>query len=155
MIYALGIVVLACFLVTIALMAYVWTIKQGAELEKRESERKETQIQASVLEITSRLSSILDRLQKLEVRPEAPAVEQYRKVLGELEEFGHIVRNLENRMVETIESVRRTQNKIAARAKRPDANIDAQIEAITAQGDGPDPIEAKPISRRQFGQYRG
>lgn len=156
MIYALGLVVLTCFLVTIALIAYVWTLKQASEIEKRESDRKEEQNRLSMHSMATNFVSIGDRLQKLEVRPEAPAVEQYRKVLSELEEFGHIVRTLENKMVETIESVRRTQNKIAARAKRPaEPDIDAQIEAITANGDEQIPLDIKFPKRRNFGQVRG
>lgn len=155
MIYALACIVLACFLVTIALIAYVWTLKQAAEIDRRELDRRDALFNATLIDLQTKIVSISDRLQKFEVRPEAPAVEQYRKVLGEIEEFGHTVRTLENRMVETIESVRRTQNKLAARSKRTaEPEIDAQIEAITAQGDVHIPLDLSGPARRRFGQVR-
>lgn len=154
MIYALGLTVLACFLVTIALIAYVWTLKQGSAMENAAMLRREDVFTSSISDIISSQKTIMDRLSALETRPEAPAVEQYRKVLNEIEDFGHTVRNLENRMVETIESVRRTQNKIAARAARP-AKPDeaAQIEAMTAQA-MPDLPEEDTFQRRPFGRIR-
>jgi len=125
-------------MVTIALMAYVWTIKSSMDSLTRAREDEGRDLRRVVAEADVRQASLHSRVGALEVRPEAPAIEQYRKVLGEIEDLGHTVRTLDLRVEEAVESMRRTQNKIAARSKR------AEAAADTAESPNPNQVEIFP-----------
>lgn len=152
MIYALGILNILCFLLIISVIAYVWTLKQGFGIRDSATEREKDQMNQRfhILEATS--VSIREKMQSLADRPEAPAVELYRNCISEIEALGHIVRTVELKNRETIESVRRTQNKLAARTKRDDKDeLAAQIEDLSSDGVS---NEAVVSTRRQFGRVR-
>lgn len=153
MIYALIFAVICLFLTVFAVIAYTWTLKQGFDLRENAIRAENERNTVKLTDTLTQFEAIRNRITQLSERPEAPAIEQYKKVLGELEDFGHTIRTLENRMDETLESVRRTQNKIASRSTR-DAKFknDAQIEAEFSPASLTQPELLNVIPRRQFGR---
>lgn len=153
MLYALGLLSVACFLAIIGLLAYVWTLKQGFSYRDAASIREVDQQNSRIVLMESSLQTVKDRVQILADRPEAPAVEQYRKCLTEIEELAHCVRTVELKLKENMESVRRTQNKLAARSKREDqAETRNEIEELTSDGVMDEAVVIP--TRRAFGRIR-
>lgn len=153
MIYALIFAVICLFLTVFAVIAYTWTLKQGFDLRENAIRAENEKNNVKLTDTLTQFEAIRNRVVQLAERPEAPAIEQYKRVLGELEDFGHTIRTLEHRMDETLESVRRTQNKIASRSTREaKLKFDAQIEADYGPASLTQPEAANVLPRRQFGR---
>lgn len=153
MLYALGLLSISCFLAIIALLAYVWTLKQGFGYRDAASAREVEQQNGRIIVVESTFATLKDRVQILADRPEAPAVEQYRKCLTEIEQLAHSVRTVELKLIENMESVRRTQNKLAARSKRDDhTETRKEIEELTSDGVMDEAVVIP--TRRVFGRVR-
>lgn len=104
-------------------------------------------------------NSLLTAHNTLAARPEAPALEQYRAVLVELEKQGSDLRVVNLKFGELRESVQRTQNKIAAREPRDKAEEKKPMNPAEVPGairmDNEIPFqnqETKP-QRRAFGRF--
>jgi chromosome segregation ATPase len=144
-IYALAFAVALCLLVVIAVMAYVWTVAQEMRRNTRDTDAVRSDVEHRMGNYEAQIKEHNSRIQTLAERPEAPAMARYTEVLHQLEDVQHQCRTLDLRLDETLESVRRTQNKLAARSKRDAApSVESQIGELT------EPAPVPPANRQRI-----
>lgn len=152
MIYALGFGVFLAIVAVIACIFWTLTIKNGISTFLRANDAQIVNLSKAIQETGDITRLLSERVRTIETKPEPAVTERYKEVLIELEETQHLVRTLENRVDETLESVKRTQNKLAARTHRDrkaeTEKVDQEIEDMTSAA-------APPPANRQRIPFSG
>lgn len=118
--YRCGMDYLALFAAAVTLVVATAAIFAGFGLAKRLNalERPAKEKRDDEVAQAARDLSLETRLSAIEKRPEAPAMEQYRRVLEEIEGWAHKVRDMEMRFEEMAGSLKRQQASQASRSRR-------------------------------------